>query len=67
MSETVELNWQPKTYISNVGCYIAAIGDGFLIASAEIPRFCFHAETEEAARVKAQRAIAFWKIGRNHK
>jgi hypothetical protein len=53
----IELDWRARTYVRNVGCHIAAVDDGFLIASIESPRFCFHAETQEAAIMKAARAI----------
>jgi hypothetical protein len=67
MTEAIELNWGPKTYVAGIGCRVAPVEDGFLIASVERPRFCFHAETEELAIAQVERAIAFWKSARETK
>jgi len=65
----IELDWRASTYVRNVGCHIAAVDDGFLIVSIESPRFCFHAETQETATLKAARAIEWFeksKLGIPH-
>ncbi len=64
MTEAIELNWKPTTYIDNTPCRLAPIENGWLIVSVGNPRFCFYAHTEAAAIATAERAMRFYREGR---
>ena len=61
MTGAIQINWLKPFKLSGVTCFLAQHQGEWLIASTNVPKFCFAAPTRPLAIAKAERGLTFWR------
>lgn len=60
--DAIEVTWRHVERLSGLDVWLGQQADGkWLAARTRQPRFCFEADTAEAASNKAKREIRYWR------